>query len=42
MGFEEEYHAFMNAHLQARSVERLRRLQGSHSQAEKLILKQVW
>ncbi len=42
MGFEEEYQAFMNAHLQARTGERLRRLQEGHSQAEMLFLKQVW
>ena len=42
MGFEEEYQTFMNAHLQARTGERLRRLQEGHNQAEMLILKQVW
>ena len=42
MGFEEEYQAFMNAHLQARTGERLRRLQEGHNQAEKLFLEQVW
>ncbi|MED4229323.1 DNA-binding response regulator [Neobacillus cucumis] len=42
MGFEEEYQAFINAHLQVRTGERLRRLQGGHSQAEKMFLKQVW
>ncbi|HJV17830.1 MAG TPA: DUF559 domain-containing protein [Bacillales bacterium] len=42
MGFEEEYQAFMNAHLQARTGERLRRLQEGHNQAEMLFLKQVW
>ncbi|MEH7072828.1 DNA-binding response regulator [Neobacillus drentensis] len=42
MGFEEEYQVFFNAHLQARSGERLRRLQEGHNQAEKLFLKQVW
>lgn len=42
MGFEEEYQAFMNAHLQARTGERLRRLQEGHKQAEMLFLKQVW
>lgn len=42
MGFEEEYQAFMNAHLQARNGERLRRLQEGHSQAEMLFLKEVW
>ncbi|MBM7652433.1 hypothetical protein JOC76_001891 [Neobacillus cucumis] len=40
MGFEEEYQAFINAHLQVRTGERLRRLQGGHSQAEKMFLKQ--
>jgi len=42
MGFEEEYQAFLNAHLQARAGERLRRLQEGHKQAEMLFLKQVW
>ncbi|MBY0149283.1 DNA-binding response regulator [Neobacillus niacini] len=42
MGFEEEYKVFMNAHLEARSGERLRRLEEGHNQAEMLFLKQVW
>ncbi|WP_404427575.1 DNA-binding response regulator [Ureibacillus chungkukjangi] len=42
MGFDEEYQGFINAHLQARSGERLRRLQEGHNQAEMLFLKQVW
>ncbi|UTR16524.1 DNA-binding response regulator [Salipaludibacillus sp. LMS25] len=42
MGFSEEYQTFMNAHLQARTGERLRRLQEGHKHAEKLFLKQVW
>ncbi|MEW8987568.1 MAG: DNA-binding response regulator [Bacillus sp. (in: firmicutes)] len=42
MGFEEEYLEFMNVHLQARTGERLRRLQEGHNQAEMLFLKQVW
>lgn len=42
MGFEEEYQVFLNAHLQARTGERLRRLQEGHQHAEKLFLKQVW
>lgn len=42
MGFEEEYQTFMNTHLQARSGERLRRLQEGHKHAEMLFLKQVW
>ncbi len=42
LGFEEDYQAFMNAHLQARTGERLRRLQEGHSQAERLFLEQVW
>jgi hypothetical protein len=42
MGYEEEYQAFMNTHLQARIGERLRRLQDGHHQAEMLFLKQVW
>lgn len=42
MGFEEEYHDFMNEHLQARTGERLRRLQEGHKHAEMLFLKQVW
>ncbi|MBD8071616.1 DNA-binding response regulator [Bacillus sp. PS06] len=42
MGFEEEYLDFLNAHLQVRSGERLRRLEEGHSQAEMLFLKQVW
>jgi hypothetical protein len=40
--FEEEYQAFLNIHLQARTGERLRRLQEGHNQAEMLFLKQVW
>lgn len=42
MGFEEEYQTFMNAHLQARTGERLRRLQEGHQHAEMLFLKKVW
>ncbi|WP_053362734.1 hypothetical protein [Bacillus sp. FJAT-27251] len=42
MGFEEDYHSFMNAHSQARAGERLRRLQEGHNHAEMLFLKQVW
>lgn len=42
MGFEEEYHVFINDHLQVRTGERLRRLQEGHSQAEKMFLRQVW
>lgn len=42
MEFEEEYQAFMKAHLQARTGERLRRLQEGHNHAEMLFLKQVW
>lgn len=42
MGFEKEYHAFLNAHLQARTGEQLRRLQEGHNQAEMLFLRQVW
>jgi hypothetical protein len=42
LGFEEEYQDFLNAHLQARTGERLRRLQEGHSEAEGLFLKQVW
>ncbi|WP_456272461.1 DNA-binding response regulator [Bacillus sp. AK031] len=42
MGFEEEYQAFMNSHLQTRTGERLRRLQEGHKHAEMLFLKQVW
>ena len=42
MGFDEEYLAFMNYHMQARTGERLRRLQEGHNHAEKLFLKQVW
>ncbi|MDR7238786.1 hypothetical protein [Neobacillus drentensis] len=30
MGYEEEYQAFMNTHLLARTAERLRRLQEGH------------
>jgi hypothetical protein len=41
MGFEEEYQTFMDAHLQTRSSERMRRLQEGHSRAEKLFLEQV-
>ncbi|KPL58237.1 hypothetical protein [Rossellomorea vietnamensis] len=42
MGFEEEYQAFLNIHIQERNGERLRRLQVGHNQAEILFLKQVW
>jgi hypothetical protein len=42
MGFEEEYQAFLNKHLEARTGERLRRLQEGHDQAEMMFLKQVW
>jgi len=42
MGFEEEYKAFMHAHVQVRSGERLRRLQEGHNQAERMFLSQVW
>jgi very-short-patch-repair endonuclease len=42
MSFEEEYQAFLSTHLQARTGERLRRLQEGHKQAEELFLKQVW
>ncbi|MFP7300470.1 DUF559 domain-containing protein [Neobacillus niacini] len=42
MGFEDEYQTFLNAHLQVRTGERLRRLQEGHNQAEKLFLQQVW
>lgn len=42
MGFQEEYQTFMNAHLQVRTGERLRRLQEGHNQAESMFLKQVW
>ncbi|MCL7745492.1 DNA-binding response regulator [Halalkalibacter alkaliphilus] len=42
MGFEEEYQIFINAHLQARTGERLRRLQEGHKHAEMLFLKEVW
>jgi hypothetical protein len=42
MGFEEEHQTFINAHLEARTGERLRRLQEGHDQAEMLFLKQVW
>ncbi|MCA1038579.1 BlaI/MecI/CopY family transcriptional regulator [Bacillus infantis] len=42
MGFEEEYQAFLHDHLQARTGERLRRLEEGHKHAEMLFLKQVW
>ena len=42
MGFEEEYQSFMDSHLQARTGERLRRLQEGHNHVEMLFLKQVW
>jgi very-short-patch-repair endonuclease len=42
MGFEEEYQTFMNAHLQERNGERLRRLQEGHNEAERMFLRQVW
>jgi hypothetical protein len=42
VGFEEEYQTFMNIHLQARSGERLRRLQEGHKHAEMMFLKHVW
>lgn len=42
MGFEDEYQTFMNAHLQIRKGERLRRLQEGHNEAERLFVRQVW
>jgi hypothetical protein len=42
LAFEEEYQAFIKAHLQVRTGERLRRLLEGHSHAEKMFLKQVW
>jgi very-short-patch-repair endonuclease len=42
MGYEEEYKSFMSAHLQARTGERLRRLQEGHKHAERLFMKDVW
>jgi very-short-patch-repair endonuclease len=42
MGFEEEYQTFLNAHLQERNGERLRRLQEGHNEAERMFLRQVW
>ncbi|MCT8136855.1 DNA-binding response regulator [Anaerobacillus sp. CMMVII] len=42
MGFEEEYQIFMNAHLQTRTGECLRRLEEGHKHAEMLFLKEVW
>lgn len=42
MGFEKEYQTFIDAHMEARSGERLRRLEEGHSHAEKLFLKNVW
>lgn len=42
MGFKEDYQTFINAHLQERTGERLRRLQVGHSHAEILFLKKVW
>ena len=42
MGYEKEYQSFMDSHLQARTGERLRRLQEGHNHAEMLFLKQVW
>lgn len=42
MGYEEDYQAFINTHLEARTGERLRRLQEGHNEAEMSFLKQVW
>ncbi|MRX74403.1 DNA-binding response regulator [Bacillus lacus] len=42
MEFEKDYQAFMKFHLQARTGERLRRLEEGHNQAELLFLEQVW
>ncbi|MBD8038811.1 DNA-binding response regulator [Solibacillus sp. A46] len=42
MSFEEEYHVFLNLHVQARTGEKLRRLKEGHNTAEMLFLKQVW
>lgn len=42
MEFEKEYEAFLNAHRQTRTGERLRRLEEGHQQAEILFLKQIW
>lgn len=42
MEFEKEYQPFLNVHRQARTGERLRRLEEGHQHAEILFLKQVW
>lgn len=42
MEFEKEYQAFLAVHRQARTGERLRRLEEGHQQAEQLFLKQIW
>lgn len=42
MGFEEEYQTFISTHLQARTGERMRRLEEGHKHAEMLFLRQVW
>jgi hypothetical protein len=42
VGFEEDHQNFINTHIQARTGERLRRLQEGHGHAEILFLKQVW
>lgn len=42
MGFEEEYQAFLERHMQSRKGERLRRLQDGHRDPEKMFLQKVW
>lgn len=42
MGFEEEYQAFLNHHLQSRKGERHRRLEEGLGHAEQMFLKKVW
>ena len=42
MGFDEEYQVFLSAHTEARTGERLRRLQEGHGRAEMMFLEKVW
>ena len=42
MEFEKAHQSFICVHKQARTGERLRRLEEGHGQAEMMFLKQVW
>jgi hypothetical protein len=42
VGFEAEYHRWLEAHLACRTGERRRRLKEGHGHGEKLLLEQLW